>query len=106
MKKWNDYYESMDPGNKKPRENKAIDVTRAASVKYFSVYPRKAISEQQAASGRVTPARQTMQAQKSNANKSTAETSFQGERYTRRQTEFGTTSNRPDGGHINFAWVD
>ncbi|XP_031622329.1 putative ammonium transporter 3 isoform X2 [Contarinia nasturtii] len=106
MKKWNDYYESMDPRNRKPRENKPIDVTRAASVKYFSVYPRKAAAEQQAASGHVTPIGHVMQEQKSKAKKPTAETSFQGERYTRRPNEFGADANRTDGGHINFAWVD
>lgn len=107
MKKWNDFYESMDPKKKNPMHNKPIDVTRAASVKYFSVYPRKAPEHN--ASGRVTPAENIIHG--SSINDPTAETSFQGERYTSRSTEFGNarecnTSNRADAGHTNFAWVD
>lgn len=111
MKKWNDFYESMDPKKHNPMQHKPIDVTRAASVKYFSVYPRKAHGETSSnASGRVTPAENTMR--RSNLNQPTAETSFQGERYTRRSTELGNNSNRGggagggDAGHTNFAWVD
>lgn len=98
MKRWNDFYESMDPKKHNPTQNKPIDVTRAASVKYFSVYPRKAAEHN--ASGRVTPAGP-------NLNQPTAETSFHGERYTSRSSEFGNVStNRGDTGHTNFAWVD
>lgn len=103
MKKWNDFYESMDPKKHNPKRDKPIDVSRAASVKYFSVYPRKASENN--ASGRVTPTGSTMQ--RSNLNQPMAETSFQGERYTSRSNEFGNVStNRGDTGQTNFAWVD
>lgn len=100
MKRWNDYYEKMDPKQKNPNVKHApIDPARSASVKYFSVYPRKAENN----SGRATPtANHTHRSQ----IQPTAETSFQGERYISRQHEFGPISNRTDAGHTNFAWVD
>lgn len=90
MKRWNDFYDSMDP-------KKKIDVSQLATVKHLSVYPRKADH-----SGQTTPANPL---QRSNL-RPTAETSFHGERYTSRQNEFGTVSNRVDAGHTNYAWVD
>lgn len=105
MKRWSDYYDSMDPSKKKPQKNPQIDVTRSASVKYFSVYPRKAATEHNA-SGRVTPNPHPNPTQRTHHLQTTDETSFQGERYTSRPTEFGSVSNRVDAGHTNFAWVD
>lgn len=104
MKKWNDFYESMDPKKKNSIPHKPIDVTRAASVKYFSVYPRKAAEKN--VSGRVTPAGESHAMHRQHLEQPTAETSFHGERYTSRSTEFGNGSNRADAGHTNFAWVD
>lgn len=98
MKRWSDFYDSMDPKNKHPsKRTEPIDVTRSATVKYFSVYPRKADQ-----SGRTTPANPQARV----SPRPTAETSFQGERYTSRPNEFGTVPNRVDAGHTNFAWVD
>lgn len=92
MKKWNDYCESMDPKKKNPRQNQPIDVTCSASVKYFSVYPKKAAEHNHGI---------PMQQSKPNANHSSSE------RYTNRSTEFCNVSNGADGsGHTNFAWVD
>lgn len=109
MKKWNDYYDSMDPRKKNPYQNEPIDVSRAPSVKYFSEYPRREASEQSNAASRNTPIGNAMQMQirKPNGNNSiTVERIHQGERYISRPTEFGTVSNRVDDGHTNFAWVD
>lgn len=102
MKRWNDYYDSMDPKKKNPNiKNTPIDPARSASVKYFSVYPRKTDTS----SGRVTPAENNVPRQ--NPQQPTAETSFHGERYTSRPNEFNSASNRGDGGgQTNFAWVD
>lgn len=101
MKRWNDYYDKMDPKKKDPKKSAPIDVTRSASVKYFSVYPRKANHHH---TEQNTTAEN--QSQRSQHKQPSAETSFQGERYISRQHEFGTISNRVDAGHTNYAWVD
>lgn len=111
MKRWNDYFESMDPKSKKPHApEKPIDVRNSASVKYFSVYPRK-VGEHNV-SGRVTPVASHaphgshIPRPSHQQPQPTGETSFQGERYTSRPNEFVSVANRTDGGHTNFAWVD
>lgn len=108
MKRWADYYDSMDPKNKNVNNhaNKAhhpIDVARSAAVKYFSVYPRKSHDQ----SGRTTTTQTPTSNQIPRINiQPTAETSFHGERYISRSNEFGSVSNRVDAGNTNFAWVD
>lgn len=121
MKRWNEYFERMDPKNKKPHiPDKPIDVRRSASVKYFSVYPRKLPDS---ISGHVTPV--ASQVRRGNHNKDhdshiprpshqhhhqqqqqPAVEDFHEERYISRSNEFGSVSNRVDGGHTNYAWVD
>lgn len=116
MKRWNDYFERMDPKNKKPHiPEKPIDVRRSASVKYFSVYPRKLPDN---ISGRITPVASNVRHANHGDHEShiprpnhhqqqpAVETTFHEERYTSRSNEFGAASNRGDGGHKNYAWVD
>lgn len=109
MKRWNDFYDKMDPHKKDPKKNAPIDVTRSASVKYFSVYPRKTVhhnNPESTGNHSKTSHNHQNQHQPQHQSQPSAETSFQGERYISRQNEFGTVSNRVDAGNINYAWVD
>lgn len=103
MKRWSDYCDSLDAKNTKNKRNQPIDVSRSATVRYLSVYPRK-FNDQSKQSTAVPPPPPN-QVPRYNEQPA-AETSFQGERYIRRSNEFNTISNRVDGGHTNFAWVD
>lgn len=103
MKRWADYYDSMDPKNKNAnnpsKAHHTIDVARSAAVEYLSVYPRK--SHDNSARTIRTPNK----IPRINTQP-TGETNFHGERYISRPNEFGYVSNRVDAGNTNFAWVD
>lgn len=97
----------MDPKKKDAVANKPqIDVTRSASVRYFSVYPRKRDNNTSSGHGRITPAIGAPTMSHSSNQQHTA-AGDQTERYTSRSHEFGPTLNQSsDGGHTNYAWVD
>lgn len=109
FKRWNDYYESMDPKKKDPTKKPEIDVTRSATVRYLSVYPRKR-NETNSARGRITPAvgAQTMPHSSNQQRTATADQPIvPTERYTSRPHEYGPSLNRSgDAGQTNYAWVD
>lgn len=94
----------MDPQKKDPAKKPEIDVTRSATVRYFSVYPRKRDNKTSSGRGRTTP----VVSHSSNQQQQQHTTSGgQTERYTSRSHEFGPTLNKSsDGGHTNYAWVD
>lgn len=101
----------MDPKKKDFAANKPqIDVTRSASVRYFSVYPRKRDNKTSSGQGRVTPVIGAPTMPHSSNQQHTApadQLSVPTERYTSRSHEFGPTLNESsDGGHTNYAWVD
>lgn len=109
MRRWNDYYDSMDPKNKakanqikKSAEPKA---NNSATMKYLSVFPRKVSINSQ----NQTP----VTIIRDSSVGATAETNFQTGRYISRNNDitamYPTSSNqnnKSDGGHTNFAWVD
>lgn len=105
MQRWNDFYESMDPKKKDPIPKPQIDVTRSASVRYFSVYPRKRDSGRKQTTPNVgaqnphsSNQRHTITADPANVSSG---------RYTSRPHEFGPNLNKSDdGGNTNYAWVD
>lgn len=110
MRRWNDYYDSMDPKNKaniaqiqksaEPKQN------RSAKLKFLSVFPRK-VSINSRNQTPVTIIRDS-------SARATAETNFQPGRYISRNNDITTMNqtpsdhhnNKSDGGHTNFAWVD
>lgn len=105
MRRWNDYYDSMDPKNKtkatqmqkstEPKHN------NSATNKYLSVFPRKIGIR----SRNQTPATII----RDSSVEATAETNFQSERYINRNNDINPTpsnhNNKSNGGHTNFAWV-
>lgn len=111
MKRWNEYCDGLDQKHKNPsKRNQPIDVSRSATVKYLSVYPRKYNDQsiRTTASPVQTPPPPpppSNQVPRYNAQPA-AETSFHGERYIRRSNELNTISDRSNAGHTNYAWVD
>lgn len=93
-----------------PTKKPEIDVTRSATVRYFSVYPRKRDNKTSSGRGRTTPVIGAPVPHSSNQEQQTAggdQPNIQTERYTSRSHEFGPTLNKSsDTGHINYAWVD
>lgn len=109
MRRWNDYYDSMDPKNKakqaqiqksaEPKQN------RSAKLKFLSVFPRKVSIN----SRHQTPVTRI----RDSSARATAETNFQSGRYISRNNVIPTMNQTPsehndksDGGHTNFAWID
>lgn len=109
MQRWNDFYDQMDPHKKDPIPKPEIDVTRSATVRYFSVYPRKR-DNAGSARGQTTPVAgdDNLPHSSNQRHTVTADQSIvSGDRYTARPHEFGPNLNRSDnGGHTNYAWVD
>lgn len=99
----------MDPKKSDSTKKPAIDVTRSATVRYLSVYPRKR-NETSSGRGRVTQTAgaQTMPHSSNQQRTTTADQlSVPSERYTSRPHEFGPNLNRSgDAGQTNYAWVD
>lgn len=99
----------MDPKKKNPQTRPEIDVTRSATVRYFSVYPRKR-ADTRGGQERVAPATADALTLPHSSNQQPATTANQlsvpSERYTSVPHEFGPTLNRSDAGHTNYAWVD
>lgn len=100
----------MDPDKKNPQiEAKSqIDVTRSASVRYFSVYPRK-YNKTSTELAQVAPADGVAQSSNQRHARTADQPNTPKERYTSRPQEFGPNLNRggdASGGNINYAWVD
>lgn len=111
FKRWNDYYESMSAKRIDPTKKPEIDVTRSATVRYFSVYPRKRDNKTSSGRGRTTPVIGAPSVpHSSNQQQQTVngdQPNIQTERYTNRSHEFGPTLNQSsEAGQINYAWVD
>lgn len=109
MRRWNDYYDRMDPKNKAKaaQMQKSADTmhNNSGKMKYLSIFPPK-VSINSRNQTPVTIIRDSTVG-------ATAETNFQLGRYTSRNNDIVTMNptssnhnNRSDGGHTNFAWVD
>lgn len=109
MRRWNDYYDSMDPKNKakiNPMQRSAEPKLSSATMKYLSFFPRKVSIN----SRNLTP---STILRDSNVG-ATAETNFQPGRYTSRNNDIATIdpppsmnqNNKSDVGPTNYAWVD
>lgn len=96
MKRWNDYYESMEPRNRKA--NKAQVQTPLSQVR--SVFPRKSNAN---ISGAPTITN-TNNSHHPNPSIATAETSFG--RYIQRRSNADQNARQTTEGNTNFAWID
>lgn len=105
MRKWNEHLDAMDPG-KKSSKDKPIDVSRSATVRYFSVYPRN----HENGGERVGPSSLPSEVPRTSTSRHhNAELSVPIERYISRSSEFRPNNQVPqrsDAGHVNYAWVD
>lgn len=104
MRRWNDYYDSMDPKNKNKLPSSAEHKPNSP-LKYLSVYPRK-ISQNHSRTATPVNIISNTSTELYPVTRATAETSNQHERYTNRRNEIGMNAHKSDGGHANFAWVD
>lgn len=96
MKRWNDYYESMEPRNRKA--NKAQVQTPLSQVR--SVFPRKSNANISGA----TAMPNSNNFLHPNASIATTETSFG--RYIQRRSGTDQNSHQTTEGNTNFAWID
>lgn len=90
MKKWNEYYESMDPKNQ--HSSKTQIKTPLSQVR--SVFPRH------------RPAATASQNSNHQYPSAEAPENFQMGRYIQRRSDVDSNLRRTDGGNTNFAWVD
>lgn len=99
MKRWNDYYEKMAPPSKTNMGRSSLNSASRSELPRKSVQPNP-----QTYTGPQKSPRQPSNEQNISMA-STAETIFRNGRYSRRD-DVGTVSEKVDGGHTNFAWVD
>lgn len=97
MKRWNEYYDTMEA---KTRKGSKIQIqTPLNQVK--SVFPRKSHAN---ISGTGTLSRSNDPHQQPNASTATAETIFG--RYVQRRSVAEPNSHQTSEGNTNFAWVE
>lgn len=109
MKRWNEYYESMAPKKRESAPSSAVSNVRTEG-RHFSLFPPKVTVTHtpQTSARSPQPNRQHIPLA------STAETIFNTAQYSHQRNDTGhqndsntgSKSNRVDGGHVNFAWVD